>query len=221
MPAVAPAEVLRNWRRVGTGRSVVFIQGLPAGRWEIGCSSRTRPVESHLLVSDCPSEAVDGCALVSPSGGLVKTSASHGVLSHRATSRRAAPQAASAPGGVRPRVDAAFLDLPSPLWHRRRTLSFVNVSTGSVSDLEGERQMPSSNHGRAPHHSAVNRRTFLKRVGGGLGAAALVAGARGGPASPDPLPQIPPGALRPPSRRNVAGLWRGPRRGTHPSSTLG
>jgi peptide/nickel transport system substrate-binding protein len=43
--------------------------------------------------------------------------------------------------------------------------------------------MPSSNHGRPPHHPAVNRRTFLKRVGGGLGAAALVAGARGRPAS--------------------------------------
>ena len=43
--------------------------------------------------------------------------------------------------------------------------------------------MPSSDHGRPPHHPAVNRRTFLKRVGGGLGAAALVAGARGRPAS--------------------------------------
>jgi hypothetical protein len=53
-----------------------------------------------------------------------------GVLSDRDTSRRAAPQAASAPGGVSPLVVAAFLDLPSPLWHRLRTLSFVNVSTG-------------------------------------------------------------------------------------------
>src|SRR5258705_9008184 len=93
------------------------------------------------------------------------------------------PEVAPLRGGLSPRVDAAFLDLPSPLWHRRRTLSFVNVSTGSVSDPEGERQMSSSNHGRPPDHPAVNRRTFLKRVGGGLGAAALVAGARGRPAS--------------------------------------
>src|SRR5262249_12248908 len=43
IPAVAPAEVLRNRRRVGTGRSVVVIQGLPADQWEIGHRARTRP----------------------------------------------------------------------------------------------------------------------------------------------------------------------------------
>src|SRR4029453_3350529 len=60
----------------------------------------------------------------------------------RPFSIRTAEEVVPVRGGVSPRVDAAFLDLPSPLWHRRRTLSFVNVSTGSVSDLEGERRGP-------------------------------------------------------------------------------
>src|SRR5258705_12501688 len=77
--------------------------------------------------------------------------------------------------------------------------------------------MPSSNHGRPPHHFAVNRRTFLKRVGGGLGAAAFVAGARGGPAfapsppahphwvAPRPQPPQPGGALAPGAGRGPPG----------------
>jgi len=36
-----------------------------------------------------------------------------------------------------------ILDLPSCVWHRRSTLSFVNVSTAHMSDPEGERPYPS------------------------------------------------------------------------------
>src|SRR6266849_9010097 len=41
MPAVAPAVVERNWRRVEPVRSVVFIRGLPVGRGEKDVNKRT------------------------------------------------------------------------------------------------------------------------------------------------------------------------------------
>src|SRR5215470_16897146 len=95
-----------------------------------------------------PRERVDGGDLVSSSTSLVKRRAAPKLPSCR-TSTRPSFRVENRPRGRHVENDYIFpwtpppiLDLPSTVWHRRSTLSFVDVSTAHVSDPEGERRCP-------------------------------------------------------------------------------